>query len=159
MNTNILRPLGCIYNSNIELSETRHNLVTDVVQKIINQENKILERRKNAISKFGNKVTPDLDLKELEKELNPKNLIPLESVIDRSTGEEEKILKCLMKYLTKELMIEVIIVGLFSTSYIICKQPYTDIYIIPYTKKGKDTIYLKEVLGISQEVLDKILSL
>lgn len=159
MDANISNAVWSKFKVHKELKGTRSNVTVSIAQDIIRQENKTLKRMERAVNKFGNKITPYLDLEKLEEELNieQKDMIPLESIVEHDPKHESRMLECIVNYLQRTNRIEKITVGTTGSEHIICHAPHTDVYIKPYTRDGKDNIYVKEVLAVSEKIADEII--
>ena len=95
------------------------------------QENNIQKRIDKAIEVFGEKVTPNLDLKELEKVLNPNNQHQMKILYDFYDSNNEIPCDLIFEQLKFNKFIDLFDDRNDNNPLIICKKPYTDIYIKP----------------------------
>ncbi len=132
-----------------QLKSRRSNNIIDLTKEMQKQEKGILKRMENAIDIFGNRVTPNLDLEELEKVLNPKQM---EMVLLDDISYIDDVIEALLRM----RYIEQMTIGTSSSSYFICNPPHTDIFIKPYLRENSDIIYVKELVVVSKQLVDSI---
>lgn len=134
------------------LKAKRTHTIQEIAKRIDKQEQEIQERMRKAIETYGNKYTPEMDLKELEEALNPKQkeMVLLEDVY----------YNLYMEYMVRLLIssgnMNEITISSSKSKYIVCFKPNTDIYIRPYIRTGDDNIYIEELLVVSHEVANDL---